>query len=83
MINGGCQCPQETSVQRFLHVLTMATSRVDMSQHWMASNFFFSPSALLNTHETTQPYRFRETGRGSHLPTAGKFFIPFILFLPS
>lgn len=81
MINGGCQCPQETSVQRFLHVLTMATSRVDMSQQWKASNFF----PILNTHETAQPYRFRDaqTGRGSDLPTAGKFYIPFIPIVPS
>lgn len=74
MINGGCQCPQETSVQRFLHVLTMATSRVDMSQQWIASNFFF-PFTLLNTHEAAQPYWFGNAQTSGHTST-GKIYIP-------
>lgn len=40
MINGGCQCPQEASVQRFLHILTRATSKVDASQQWIPAELF-------------------------------------------
>ena len=39
MMYGTCQCPWGESVQKLLQVLAMATSRVDMSQHWTTSNF--------------------------------------------
>lgn len=37
-----CQCPWGKSVQKLLQVLTMATSTVDVSKHWITS-YFFSP----------------------------------------
>lgn len=40
MIYGTCQGPWGKSVQEKLQVLTIATSRVDMSQHWTTFNFF-------------------------------------------
>lgn len=40
MIYGTCQGPWGKSVQKKLQVLTIATSRVDMSQHWTTFNFF-------------------------------------------
>lgn len=46
MINGGCQCPQDTSAQRFLHILTIATSRVGVSQQWIPANFFLPCSRI-------------------------------------
>lgn len=40
MIYGTCQGPWGKSVQEKLQVLTIASSRVDMSQHWTTFNFF-------------------------------------------
>lgn len=76
MINGGCQCPQETSAQRFLHILAIATSRVDVSQQWIPANifFFFPPFVLHNSplgcvSIGSEP---PETGACAGLPTAGE-----------
>lgn len=58
MMYGTCQCPWGESVQKLLQVLAMATSRVDMSQHWTTSNF----SSFCALEETDFFFFLRERG---------------------
>lgn len=78
MINGRCRCPQETSAQRFLHILAIATSGVDVSQQWIPANIFFfflPPSVLHNSPPRLCQHigsEAPETDARAGLPAAGE-----------